>query len=286
MLGQSHLYGLRHAHWIRPFGFRELWACDPYRSKAAAAPYLSLSPRTPTYQDNLILLLNMRSLLLLISSLLCLATTQAVEPDKNKDCGHWADVGECEKNAAYMLTNCATSCSLIQQKAEDTAAELASITSFFDLSAPTLGGKDLKFETLRGGVTIVANVASQCGYTESHYKSLVELWSEIGGSKNNVNILAFPCNQFGAQEPGSPAEIKAFAKKKGVKFTMMEKVNVNGSDASLVFKYLKHQTKLQNISWNFATYFVVAPDGSITEHTGVEPLELKNFALGLLKEEL
>jgi glutathione peroxidase len=207
-----------------------------------------------------------------------------VDPDTNPSCAEWAERGECSRNTGYMLANCATSCAAVAAAEAAEAAELQGIESFFDLSAPDIDGNVIKFEQFRGQVTILTNVASYCGYTESHYTGLVELWSQLSGE--NVNILAFPCNQFGEQEPGTAAEIKAFAAEKGVKFTMMQKINVNGPDASTVYKYIKHETGVDFIKWNFATYFVIAPDGSLTQHSGVEPLELKGFALSLLKEEL
>lgn len=183
-----------------------------------------------------------------------------------------------------MLANCGTSCAKVEETAAARDAEIAAIGSFFDLSANDLEGNPVKFEQFRGQVTILTNVASYCGYTESHYTQLVELWSQL--KNENVNILAFPCNQFGQQEPGTAEEIKAFAASKGVKFTMMEKIDVNGPGAALVYKYLKRRTGVDFITWNFATYFVVAPDGSVTQHSGVEPLELKDLALSLLKDEL
>ena len=64
---------------------------------------------------------------------------------------------------------------------------------------------------------------------------------------------------------------------------MMEKINVNGPDASRVYQYLKKNTGVDFITWNFATYFVVGPDGSMSQYSGVEPLELKEVALSLLK---
>jgi len=72
-----------------------------------------------------------------------------------------------------------------------TEKELAGIDSFFDLEAQDINGKTLKFEQFRGKVTIIVNVASYCGYTESHYHGLVELWSNI--KDKDVEILAFPC---------------------------------------------------------------------------------------------
>jgi glutathione peroxidase-family protein len=147
-----------------------------------------------------------------------------------------------------------------------------SVDSFFDLSAPDLQGNVVNFNDFRGKVTIITNVASRCGYTASHYKGLVELWSQV--KDKNVNILAFPCNQFMRQEPGSAEDIARFAESKGVEFTMMSKINVNGDDADPVYKFLKEQTDTDIIRWNFATYFVVAPDGTITAYNGIEPMDL------------
>lgn len=216
--------------------------------------------------------------------LLFAVSMAAEERDLNPSCKEWADRGECGRNPGFMLSNCGASCAHVQAVAAAEAAELSGIQSFFDLSAADIDGNVIHFEQFRGQVTILTNVASYCGYTESHYTGLVELWSHL--SEENANILAFPCNQFGKQEPGTAAEIKAFASEKGVKFRMMQKINVNGPDASLVYKYLKRETGVDFIQWNFATYFVVAPDGSVTQHSGVEPLDLKGFALSLLKEEL
>ena len=98
-------------------------------------------------------------------------------------------------------------------------------------------------------VTIIVNVASYCGYTESHYRGLVDLWSKV--KDETVEILAFPCNQFGAQEPESDSSILQFAKNKGVEFTMMSKIDVNGPNSSLVYKYLKKEAGPATIKWNF-----------------------------------
>ena len=180
-----------------------------------------------------------------------------------------------------MLPNCATSCEAVQNAANAAAAELDAVPSFFALQARDLQGHEIDFSKFQGQVTILTNVASYCGYTESHYHQLVELWSQLRNEL--VNILAFPCNQFGEQEPGTADDIAAFAKSKGVQFTMMEKINVNGPDASRVYQYLKKNTGVDFIKWNFATYFVVGPDGSMSQYSGVEPLELKEVALSLLK---
>lgn len=90
-------------------------------------------------------------------------------------------------------------------------------------------------------------------------------------------------NQFGAQEPDSNDEIHEFALEHyGVDFQMMAKIDVNGAGASPVYKYLKKLAGPNTIGWNFATYYIVSPDGSVESHSGVEPLQLKDLALGKL----
>jgi len=115
---------------------------------------------------------------------------------------------------------------------------------------------------------------------------LVGLYTEISGT-GRVQILAFPCNQFGQQEPEEASAIKRFAEGKGVRFTMMEKINVNGPNAHNVYKFLKKTAGPNRIQWNFATYFVVGPDGDVQSFSGVVPSELQSVALELLdKSEL
>lgn len=182
-----------------------------------------------------------------------------------------------------MQSSCAASCDKFEQARLADQKELEGVT-FFDLKAKDINGNDFDFASLKGKVTIITNVASFCGYTESHYRGLVELYSELEGT-SAVEILAFPCNQFGAQEPESNANIKQFAENKGVKFTMMNKINVNGPDASLVYKFLKKESGPSNIGWNFATYFVISPDGSVESFSGVEPMQLRDGVLEMLDRE-
>ena len=151
-----------------------------------------------------------------------------------------------------MLVHCATSCEKVQQQGTNDAQQLDSITSFFNLSAHDIQGNLVDFAKFQGQVTIVVNVASYCGYTDEHYKQLVQLWSQLRDS-GKVNILAFPCNQFGAQEPENNNQIFQFSLTKGVDFQMMSKVDVNGPNASLVYKYLKKVAGPTTIGWNFAT---------------------------------
>mmetsp|Transcript_89221 Transcript_89221/g.130496 ORF Transcript_89221/g.130496 Transcript_89221/m.130496 type:complete len:121 (+) Transcript_89221:55-417(+) len=89
---------------------------------------------------------------------------------------------------------------------------------------------------------------------------MVSLFSEL--SPCGFQILAFPCNQFGSQEPGTNAEIKKFAESQEVKFEMMAKVDVNGPATCEVWNYLKAQFS-GDIKWNFDTHFLVARNGSV-----------------------
>ncbi|KAG7352464.1 glutathione S-transferase domain containing protein [Nitzschia inconspicua] len=202
--------------------------------------------------------------------------------DNHDSCPQWAASGECDNNPGYMLNNCAKSCDQIAKQALNDAKELEGIESFFDLEAKDIHGKIVNFSQFKGQVTLVVNVASECGYTDSHYRSLVKLYKEIDSAP--INIMAFPCNQFGKQEPGTADEILEFVEEEyGVEFTMMEKVDVNGPNASIVYKFLKSKAGPSTITWNFATYFVIAPDGSVESHSGVEPLELKHQLFTLAK---
>jgi glutathione peroxidase len=231
-------------------------------------------------------------------------------------------MGECEANAPYMLSNCADSCAkqaeMALRDAEDIKVRrlcirsyfIESITyfirqhldlfsirhfifqnfpqdiaSFFDLEAKDIDGELINFGEFKGKVTVVVNVASHCGYTESHYAGLVALYNEIKDT-GVIEILAFPCNQFGKQEPEECPTIKRFAEKKGVEFRMMDKIDVNGPTASKVYKYLKRESGIATITWNFAAYFVVGPEGNIQGFTGVEPHELKETIGSLIDREL
>eukprot|EP00525_Craspedostauros_australis_P010297 CAMPEP_0198133576 /NCGR_PEP_ID=MMETSP1442-20131203/59636_1 /TAXON_ID= /ORGANISM="Craspedostauros australis, Strain CCMP3328" /LENGTH=249 /DNA_ID=CAMNT_0043794701 /DNA_START=419 /DNA_END=1168 /DNA_ORIENTATION=- len=235
--------------------------------------------------------LSQRALFAALLGVAVLATGgDAAKADTDDSCGGWADSGECEKNFEWMRDNCATSCGRlhlyedankeVQEHAAKDEEILAQVDSFFDLSANDIHGVKVDFEEFRGDVTVVINVASQCGFTDRHYKEMVELWNEhlkpLQDSSRQVRLLAFPCNQFGEQEPGTHEEIHSFVTDTyGVDFMMMEKVDVNGPYASLVYKYLKRMAGPLHIRWNFATYYVITPDGHVIPHTGAAPLDLK-----------
>lgn len=158
---------------------------------------------------------------------------------------------------------------------------------FFDLSAMDIDKNDVSFSDFRGKVTVITNVASECGYTESHYEGMVELYNEFSET-GMFNIVAFPCNQFDDQEPGTNAEIKKFAQDAGAEFMLMDKIDVNGPGTHPVYRFLKMAAGPPKIEWNFATYYVIGPDSSIRSFSDIEPEDLEDVVQELinLKDEL
>jgi len=129
-----------------------------------------------------------------------------------------------------------------------------------------LDGSVENLQDYAGKVLLIVNVASKCGFT-SQYRDLQNLYT--ANQAKGLEILGFPCNQFGAQEPGSAEEIQNFCSANyGVTFPMFEKIDVNGDGAHPLYAYLKDQAPgilgTTGIKWNF-TKFVVSKDGqSIT----------------------
>lgn len=107
----------------------------------------------------------------------------------------------------------------------------------------------------------MVNVASQCGYTDLNYRELVALQNEF--AREGFTVLAFPCNQFGQQEPGSMAEIAEFTQNYGVNFPLFSKVDVMGRQRSEVYSFLFKATRTQP-QWNFCKYLVDG-DGSVRQ---------------------
>jgi glutathione peroxidase len=130
--------------------------------------------------------------------------------------------------------------------------------SIYDYSATRLDGHDESLSAYRGQVLLIVNTASACGFTPQ-YAGLEALYTRLHG--DGLTVLGFPCNQFGAQEPGSEAEIGAFCQKNyGVTFPMFAKIEVNGEGAHPLYKYLK-DTKpgllgTEAIKWNFTKFLV------------------------------
>jgi glutathione peroxidase len=136
---------------------------------------------------------------------------------------------------------------------------------FHDFTATLNSGVEQPLSVYRGKAVLVVNVASKCGFTPQ-YKGLQALYERL--SPRGFEILAFPCDQFGHQEPGTDAEIAGFCEKNyGVTFPIFRKIEVNGKGAHPLYKWLKAEKSGvlgSAIKWNFSK-FLVAPDGSVVE---------------------
>ena len=143
------------------------------------------------------------------------------------------------------------------------------MTSIADFTVTTNRGEPLDLAQKQGKVLLVVNTASKCGFTPQ-YDGLEELYQKYGD--RGFEVLGFPCNQFGGQEPGDADEIAEFCKVNfGVTFPLMEKVEVNGPQASPLFDWLKGEAKgvlgTAAIKWNF-TKFLVDRDGKVVKRYG------------------
>lgn len=138
--------------------------------------------------------------------------------------------------------------------------------SIYDFTVKTIDGKDLKLSTYQGKTLLIVNVASRCGFTPQ-YEGLENLFRKY--QSQGLVVLGFPCNQFGAQEPASEAEIKNFCETNyQVSFPLFCKINVNGPEAHPLFDFLKKANPgilgTEAIKWNF-TKFLVDKNGNVVK---------------------
>lgn len=143
------------------------------------------------------------------------------------------------------------------------------MAEIYDFEARALNGETVDLADYRGKVLLIVNVASKCGFTPQ-YGGLEDLFK--AHNDQGFEILGFPSNQFGAQEPGDADEIATFCSTTyGVSFPMFEKIDVNGSDAHPLYKWIKGQKKglagTRDIKWNF-TKFLVSRDGEVVQRFG------------------
>jgi glutathione peroxidase len=132
------------------------------------------------------------------------------------------------------------------------------MSSLYDYSAQGLDGAERSLAEFRGRVLLIVNVASKCGFT-SQYEGLERLFQKYG--TKGFAVLGFPCNQFGGQEPGNASEIANFCTQNyAVSFPMFAKIDVNGTDAHPVYRFLKGEKKgllgIEAIKWNFTKFLV------------------------------
>ena len=138
--------------------------------------------------------------------------------------------------------------------------------SVYEFSARTLGGETIGLAQYRGKVLLIVNTASECGFTPQ-YQGLQALYGEY--AERGLEVLGFPCNQFGKQEPGDAAQIGSFCEQKfSVSFPMFDKIDVNGAGAHPLYRYLTSEAPgllgIGAIKWNF-TKFLVDRSGNVVK---------------------
>jgi glutathione peroxidase len=152
------------------------------------------------------------------------------------------------------------------------------MANVYDYTAASLDGRTVPLSDYRGEVLLIVNTASKCGFTPQ-YAGLEALYKDYHG--RGLDVLGFPCNQFGRQEPGTAEEIGAFCQKNyGVTFPMFGKIDVNGPGAHPLYQYLKSEKRgllgTKNIKWNF-TKFLIDRGGKVVARFGpnTSPASLK-----------
>ncbi|MDX2230763.1 MAG: glutathione peroxidase [Leptolyngbyaceae cyanobacterium bins.349] len=129
-----------------------------------------------------------------------------------------------------------------------------------DLSVKTIDGQDKALSDYAGKVLLIVNVASQCGYTPQ-YKGLEALYQQY--REQGLEVLAFPCNDYGAQEPGSNAEIQQFCETRyGVTFPLFDKVHAKGAEQHPLYARLTQTAPVGDVAWNFEK-FLVSKQGEV-----------------------
>lgn len=143
------------------------------------------------------------------------------------------------------------------------------MTTIADFTVTTNRGEEIDLSAKLGKVLLVVNTASKCGFTPQ-YDGLEKLFQQF--KDRDFEVLGFPCNQFGGQEPGNANEIAEFCKVNfGVTFPLMAKVDVNGDNASPLFDWMKKEAKglmgSSSIKWNF-TKFLIDRKGAVVKRYG------------------
>ncbi|XP_068652058.1 probable phospholipid hydroperoxide glutathione peroxidase [Aristolochia californica] len=145
-------------------------------------------------------------------------------------------------------------------------ATAATEKSVHEFTVKDIDGKEASLSKFKGKVLLIVNVASRCGLTSSNYSELTHIYEKY--KSQGFEILAFPCNQFGGQEPGSNAEIKQFACTRfKTEFPIFDKVDVNGPNTAPIYKFLKSSAGGflgDVIKWNFEK-FLVDKNGKVVE---------------------
>ena len=161
------------------------------------------------------------------------------------------------------------------------------MSSIYDITADSLAGAPVNLGQYKGQVLLIVNTASKCGFTPQ-YKGLEAVYEQF--KDKGAVVLGFPCNQFGAQEPGQAEEIGAFCEKNyGVTFPLFAKIDVNGDGAHPLFRKLKQEAPgilgTEAIKWNF-TKFLIRKNGTVYKRyaPATKPEELVEDIEKLLAE--
>jgi len=151
------------------------------------------------------------------------------------------------------------------------------MTTIYDFSAEKLEGGEQALSDYQGKVLLIVNTASKCGFTPQ-FEGLEKVYQKY--QSQGLVVLGFPCNQFAGQDPGSNNEIGEFCQRNyGVSFPMFAKIDVNGSDAHPIYKFLTKEAKgilgTEAIKWNF-TKFLVGRDGNVIDRfaTATKPEDM------------
>jgi len=140
-------------------------------------------------------------------------------------------------------------------------------------------GEVIPFSKYKGKVLLIINVASMCGFTKQ-YEGLQDLYNKY--NSRGFEIVAFPCNQFGQQEPGSNEQIAEFCKTQyGVTFTIASKIDVNGENADPVYKYLTEEIG-KEIAWNFEKCLIDKTGRVVNYSPHREPHEMEEYLNDIL----
>lgn len=157
--------------------------------------------------------------------------------------------------------------------------------SIYDFTVKDIRGNDVSLGDYKGKVLLIVNVASKCGLTNSNYKELNILYEKY--KNQGLEILAFPCNQFGWQEPGSNEQIKEHVCSTfKAEFPVFQKIQVNGPKAAPLYKFLKSKKAgvlVDEIKWNFAK-FLIDRQGNVVERYAptTSPLQIESEIQNLL----
>lgn len=162
------------------------------------------------------------------------------------------------------------------------------MSNVYQFTAESLAGESVPLSRFAGQVLLIVNTASECGFTPQ-YAGLQQLQEQFGG--RGFTVLAFPCNQFGKQEPGDAGQIAAFCESRfGVSFPLFAKIDVNGANSHPLYRWLTTEARgllgIGAIKWNF-TKFLLRRDGTVYKRYAptTKPEELKADIERLLVEQ-